>query len=192
MGKKKSQQHQQQSFGNMVSKAALTQMGPQIEQMVRAYVQNLGNQLAAQQASTLETLFARVVVLEQIVIEKLGYSGEDLTNMVAAIEDEKENLTLVDGAAELGDVVRLEISTKAKDQTEFQGSSRLKIYQTGSGQTIGQELEAAILGMKTKETKEINFGKDGAMVAKITIDRVSRAQKEETSGEQSNGDQAQG
>lgn len=196
MGKKKTsggQQHQQQSFGQMVSRAALAQMGPQIEQIVRAYVNQLGNQLAVQQASTLETLFARVVVLETIVMEKLGYSTEDLTKMVAAIEDEKEGLTLVEGAAELGDVVRLEIATKTKDQTEFQGSSRLKISQTGTGQTIGTELENAILGLKAGETKEVNFGKDGAMTAKITIDRVSRGQKAEAASQgESNGDQAQG
>lgn len=194
MGKKKSSSgnHLQQSMGQMVSRAALAQMGPQIEQMVRAYVNQLGNQLAVQQASTLETLFARVVVLETIVMEKLGYSTEDLTKMVANIEDEKEGLTLVEGAAELGDVVRLEIATKAKDQAEFQGSSRLKISQTGTGQTIGTELETAVLGMKAGETKEVSFGKDGAMTAKITVDRVSRGQKAEAQKEQSNGDQAQG
>lgn len=198
MGKKKTsnQPHLQQSMGQMVSRAALAQMGPQIEQMVRAYINQLGNQLAVQQASTLETLFARVVVLESIIMEKLGYTTDDLTNKVAAIEDEKEGLTLVEGAAELGDVVRLEIRTKTKDQPEFQGSSRLKISQIGTGQTIGQELEAAVLGMKAKDVKEVSFGKDGAMTAEITVDRVSRGQKQETpkaaEQEASNDNQAQG
>lgn len=189
MGKKKtSQQHVQQSMGQMVSKAALSQMGPQIEQLVRAYVQQLGNQLAVQQASTLETLFARVVVLESIIMEKLGYTSEDLTAKVAAIEDEKEGLELASDEAKLGDVVRIEIKTKTKDQADYQGSSRLKIYQTGSGQTIGQELESAILGMKSGESKEVTFGKDGQMTASITVDRVSRS----VAKEQADADQVQG
>lgn len=193
MGKKKSSGHVQQSMGQMVSRAALAQLGPEIEQLVRAYIQQLGNQLAVQQASTLETLFARVVVLESIIMEKLGYSTEDLTQKVAAIEDEKENLELVQGEAHVGDVVRLEIKTKTKDQNEFQGSSRLKIYQVGSGQTIGEELESAIVGMNSGETKQVIFGKEGAMVAEIKVDRVSRQIKSQdvTTGE-ANADQIQG
>lgn len=173
MGKKKSAQHVQQSMGQLVSRAALTQMGPEIEQLVRAYVQNLGSQLAVQSASTLETLFARVVVLESIVIEKLGFTAEDLTNKVADIEDEKQGLLKVD-AVELNDVVRVEIRTKTKDQPDYQGSSRLKISQTGTGQTIGQELEGALLGMKTGETKEVQFGQDQGMTAELKLNRVSR------------------
>jgi hypothetical protein len=179
MGKKRPQQHLQQSMGQMVSKAALAQMGPAIERYVQAVVQNLGQQLSVQQASTLETIFARVVVLEEIVIEKLGYTKETLAIKVAETEDDKEGLTLVEGALEKGDVVRLEISTKTKDQPEYQGSSRLKMYQTGTGQTIGTELEDALIGMKAGETKEIEFGKDKGMVAKVIIDRVSRGPKEE-------------
>lgn len=173
MGKKKSAEHVQQSMGQLVSKAALAQMGPSIEQLVRAYVKTLGGNLAVQQASTLETLFARVVVLETIVIEKLGLTTEDLTNRVADIEDEKEGLLKVE-SVELNDVVRLEIRTRKKDQTEFQGSSRLKISQTGTGQTIGQELESAILGMKSGETKEVEFGEDKGMVAELRLNRASR------------------
>jgi hypothetical protein len=197
MGKKKSSQHLTQSMGQMVSRAALAQLGPDIEKMVRHYIKNLGNQLAVQQASTLETLFSRVVVLESIIMEKLGYTTEDLTNKVADVEDEKEGFAVSDSAAELNDIVRLEIRTKTADQPEYQGSSRLKIYQTGSGGTIGQELEAGILGMKAGETKEVKFGKDQAMTAELKIDRVSRqipapAAPEAAPEGQANADQAQG
>jgi hypothetical protein len=189
MGKKKSsQQHVTQSMGQMVSRAALAQLGPEIEQIVRSYVQQLGNQLAVQQASTLETLFARTIVLESIVMEKLGYTVEDLTAKVADIEDDKEGLKKADGAVELNDVVRVEIKTKSNDQAEFQGSSRLKISQIGSGQTIGPELEGAVIGMNAGETKEVKFGKDQAMTASIKLDRISRGQKVEAP----NADQTQG
>lgn len=177
MGKKKSQNRVQQSMGQLVSKAALTQMLPQIEQIVKFHMGQLGNQLAVQQASTLETLFTRVVVLEQIVIDKLGYTIEELANKVANLEDEKENLLATSEAVEMNDVVRLEVLTKTKEQTEFQGSSRLKIYETGSGQTLGAELESSILGMKAGETKEVSFGKDGLLTAKLNINRVSRSTK---------------
>jgi hypothetical protein len=175
--KKQSAPKPQQSFQQMVSEAssnaALNKIMPEVEKMVRAYVQQLGQNLAMQQASTLETLFARVVVLESIVMEKLGYSTDDLTEMVAKTEDEKEGLIAVE-EAQLGDVVRLEVRTKTKDQEEFQGSSRLKIYQTGSGQTLGPEMESAILGMKAGETKEVSFGQDQQLLAKITVNRCSR------------------
>lgn len=175
MGQKKSKQnHVQQSMGQMVSKAALAQMGPQIAQFVQAQVQQLGSQLAMQQASTLETLFSRVVVLETILMEKYGYSKDDLAEKVALLEDEKEGLTLVTGGIEKNDVVRLEVKTKAKEQADFAGSSRLKLYKTGTGETIGQELEEALLGMKSGETKQVEFGKDKSMVAEFTVNRISR------------------
>jgi hypothetical protein len=60
------------------------------------------------------------------------------------------------------------------DQEDFQGTSRLKIYQTGSGQTLGPEMESAILGMSAGQTKEVSFGQDQQLLAKITINRVSR------------------
>ncbi len=174
--KKQSTPRPQQSFQQMVSDASLNKLMPQVEDMVKHYVQNLGQQLAVQQSSTLETLFARVVVLESIVMEKLGYSTEDLTSKVSELEDEKEGYSQVE-KAELGDMVRVEIATKTKDQTDFQGSSRLKIYETGSGQTFGPELESSILGMSTGETKEVSFGQDGQMTAKIKLDRASRKNK---------------
>lgn len=195
MGKKKTNgsQHLQQSIGGLVSKAALAQLGPQIEQMVMAHVQHLGQQLAMESASTLQTLFSRVVVLETIVMEKLGITSEELTGRVADLEDSKEGLVRAE-TVQAGDVIRLEISTKTKDQAEFQGSSRLKVSQIGSGQTLGNELEGATLGMKAGETKEVSFGKDGGMVAKLTVDRVSRPAKAVVPQGESNAteDQAQG
>lgn len=189
MGKKKlsAVPHQTQSFEQMVSKAALAKMAPEIEQMVRHYTQNLGNQLAQHQASTLETLFSRVVTLERLAMEKFGLSAEDLANKISDLEDEKEGLSKVD-AVELNDVVRLVVKTKTADQLDYQGESRLKLYQSGSGNTLGPELEGAIIGMKTGEVKTLSFGKDAQLVAEIKVDRISRGPKSEAS----DADQAQG
>lgn len=180
MGKKKGgqkSQHVQQSMGQMVSQAALAQMGPKIDRFVRAIVANAAEQIKMETASTLETMFSRIVVLENIIMEKHGYTVEDLATKVATIEDEKENLKLVDGPVEKGDVVRIEVSTKTKDQTEFQGTSRLRIYKTGTGETLGEEMESVILGMKSGETKTAEFGKDKQMVVRVTLNRVSRGEK---------------
>lgn len=175
MGKKKSgQEHMQKSLGQLVSKAAIAQLGPQIEEVVKYYVKHLGEQLSNEQASTLQTLFARVVTIERILMEKHGYTAEDLAEKVSTLEDEKEGALKVSGPAELNDIVRLEIKTKMTEQKEFQGSSRLKVTSTGTGQTLGEELENALLGMSQGEVKEIVFGKDGLMTAQLTVNRVSR------------------
>jgi uncharacterized protein (DUF39 family) len=171
MGNKKQQQRVQQSMGNMVSKAALTQLGPEIAQMINNGLQQVANQLAQEQLSTLATMFVRIRVLEEIVVEKLGYTQDQLAQKVSDIEDKSENLQTAD-VAQVDDVVRVEVKTKTKDQTEFQGSTRLKITELGSGASIGKELEAKLIGMKVGEVKETEFGQ--GMVAELTIDRISR------------------
>lgn len=184
MGKKKGgkQQHLQQSLGQMVSKAALAQLGPHIAEYVDTEVKRLGSKLARQSASTYETLFSRLVVAERILMEKHGYTAEDLAERVSNLEDEKDNLTKVD-QVEKGDTVRIAVKTKTNDQTDYQGTSKLKVQNIGSGVTLGEELESAILGMKTGEVKTITFGQDKALTAEITLSRVSRGPKPDVSEE---------
>lgn len=179
MGNKKQKSvRPQNSFQQLVSNVAMDKMIPQVEEMVQAYTERLGEQLALQQASTLEMLYTRLVVLEAIVIDKLGYTAQDLTDKVADLEDLKEGYERSD-SVNLGDMVRVEISTKTKDQEDFQGSSRLKISNVGSGQSYGEELESSIVGMASGETKEVFFGEDQQLVAKITLNRVSKKIKGE-------------
>lgn len=190
MGKKRtSQDHVQQSMGQLVSKAALAQMGPEIERMVFQYTQQAANQIAQQQASTLETMFARIVVLEQLAIEK-GITQVELTERVADLQDRQEGLVKA-SKVETGDVVRLSVSTKRKDQENYQGTSKYRIYETGTGQSIGKEMEAALIGMEAGTEKEIEFGQDNLMMAKLSVDRISRAPKV-VAEEVANADQAQG
>lgn len=194
MGNKKGQQRLQQSMGNMVSRAALAQLGPHIEQTVVDYVNQLGSNLSTQTASTLESMFSRIVVLETILIEKMGYTKEDLANKVADIEDQNQGLKKTESSVEKNDVVRLEIKTKMKEQTEYQGTSKLRISQIGSGQTLGLELESAIIGMKSGETKEVEFGQNKEMLAQITLNRVSRSEKKQAAeaSNESTASQSQG
>jgi len=171
MGKKRTgnNQHASQSFGQMVSKAALTQMLPQIEQMVN----NLGRRLAAQQARTYEMLFSRIVVLEKIMMEKYGITEENLAERFADVEDERDGLVKADEVTE-GDLVRLEISTKVNTQKDFQGTTKLKVPNIGKGEQLGEELEKAALGMKVGETKEVKFGEKQELTAKLFVQRISR------------------
>lgn len=170
MGKKKaSQQHQADSFGNMVSRAALTQLLPHIEGMVN----ELGSQLQQQQQSTFQLLYTRLVAVEQILIEKGVATQEDMMNRIADLEDKREGLTTVDTVA-AGDTVRIAIRTKTEDQPEFQGSSKLKVMNVGTGNTIGKEVESEIVGMKAGDLKEVKFGQNKEIVAEIKVDRVGR------------------
>lgn len=174
MGKKRtnpgSQQHASASFGQMVSRAALTQLKPDIAQMIN----QLGQQLAMQTAQTMEMHFSRIVVLETILMEKYGYTKEDLGLKFSDVEDQRAGReATTDGVTEK-DLVRFSIQTRTKEQKDFQGISKMKMYNTGSGNTLGTDLEAQVLGMKAGETKETEFGENNELVAKIFVDRVSR------------------
>lgn len=171
MGNKRS--HIQNSMSHLVSRAALTKLGPDIEEMVTDKIKSLGSQLAKHQASTTETLFSRIVILEKIIMERFGLTTQDLANKVADQEDEREGLKAVDNVGP-GDVVRLLIKTKTKDQDQFQGESRIKMYSAGSGNSLGSDLEGQIIGMNVGETKTILFGEDQEMVAEVYVNRVSR------------------
>ncbi len=186
MGKKKNQQsirpHVQQSMAQMVSNAAIARLKDHFDQTIKQSVQRLGSQVATQTAGTLEMMFSRIIVLEKILMEKYDYTEEDLAIKVADVEDEREGLTVVD-LVELGDVVRTEIRTKKKDQEEFDGSSKKKIYDTGTGKTFGKEIEETLLGMKVGETKTVEIGKNKELIVELSVGRISRPQKEESTEE---------
>lgn len=182
MGKKRAnkdpgrvrQIHPQKSFDQMVAETTLQKFRPYIDQQL----QGVAGALAQQQQQQFENVYLRQTVLEQIVEEKLGITKEELANRVASVQDESLGLVPVKDVAE-GDRVRIEIKTKTKDQEEFQGESRLLVDNVGSGNTLGPELEKPLVGMTTGESKEIAFGKEKAMTALVTINRVSRRPKVE-------------
>lgn len=171
MGKKKQQvQHITQSMGQMVSKAALVQLQEPISMMVN----NLGQRLALKQAENTQTMFTRIVAIEKVLIDKGVLTQEDLQLKVADIEDSREGLINVDDALATGDTARIQVRTKEiADETFESGVTRLKIGQTGTGNTLGTEVELGIVGMKVGETKVITFA-DGKLNAEIKIDRISR------------------
>ncbi len=164
------QLHPTRSFDQYVADATLARLSGYID----GEIQGLGQALAQRNQQTFANILTRLVATEEVLAEKLGVTKDDLANRVAAIQDRSDGLELVTGSAIVGDRIRLEIKTRTADQTEYQGTSRMQIDNLGSGQTIGKELECAIIGMTAGETKEVLFGKDNSLSASLSLNRVSR------------------
>lgn len=167
--------HATRSFEQMVADATSTRLKEYIQDQIRGLAQGL---MARQQQGFANSAL-RTVAIEELLMDKLGVTKDDLANKVAVVQDRSEGFDPVDGAVELGDRTRLEIRTKTSEQTEYAGTSRLLVDNTGSGNTLGKELEAAVLGMKVGETREVLFGKDNSLQASITVQKVSRQPKPE-------------
>lgn len=163
------QQHAQKNFLALVEEASLKKVQPYINQTF----QQLAMQMQQEQNLGLSSLARRLVVLEEIVGEKLGVSLDELTERVYDLEDKDSGYEKAEEVKD-GSLVRLTIATKVKDQEEFQGESTLVVTDTNNEPlTLGPDLEPALVGLKTGESKEISFGKDEKMVAKVTVLRVS-------------------
>ncbi len=170
MSKKRNQPHQTASFQQLVAQTSLNRMKPYIEQLVSNESENIKNSIN----QTLRTMFSRIVVMERVLMEKFGYSQEDLANLVSSVEDEHEGLTEVTDEVKLNDVVRFEIKTKTVDAEEYQGSSRMRTTKTGTGESLGKEIEGQILGMKKGETKDFQINPKKDVTVRVTINKVSR------------------
>lgn len=167
------QVHPQKSFQDYVAEATLSKLGGYIDNEIRG----LGQALAQRQAQSNNNLMTRIIAIEEILIEaNPALTKEVLANRVAAIQDRSEGYEVVaaDDVVKEGDRVRVELKTRTADQKEFQGTSRLQIDNIGVGNTLGKELEGAMVGMKTGEVKEVLFGKDNSLVASISLNRASR------------------
>lgn len=154
------------SFQDSVSDVAVNKLKPMM--------MGLFDQYKKEQTDNFQGLYERLTALEKLVLEKTNTSDEDYAERVVDVQDNFYSLAKVSDAAVLGDVLRVEVSTKAKDQEEYQGKSRFMIQSLGSGRAIGVQLEEALVGMNIGETKELEFGVDNSMVAKITVNRISR------------------
>jgi hypothetical protein len=173
MGKKKSQQHVAESMGQMVSRAALSQLMKPISQMIQIQVNQLGQKLAFKQAENTAMMFTRIVATEKLLIEKGIVTQDELQNKVADIEDERDNATKAD-VLEKGDIARIEVRTKDVKAKDFEdGTTKFKVMNFGSGSTLGTEVETAALGMKVGELRIVTFA-DNTLNAEITLARVSR------------------
>lgn len=162
-----------QSLGQMVSRAALAQFEKPIEELVKSAVNQLGQKLAIKQTENTALMFTRIVAIEKMLIEKNIVTQEDLQNKVADVEDERDGATKADDL-QSGDTARISVRTKDVSAENYEtGSTKLKVLNVGSGNTMGTEVETAILGMKVGELKVVTFASN-KLNAEITLSRVSR------------------
>ncbi len=169
----KPQQHQQKTFLKLVEEASIHKVKPYIQENF----QQMGFQLQKEQNVGLSAMARRLVVTEQILCDKLGFTMDELSDRVFDMEDKDSGYFKVDEIKQ-GDLARITVSTKAEGQEEFKGESKLEITDVGNAPfSLGPEVEPQLIGMKTGETKEVAFGKDKKMLAKITVRRVSEKTK---------------
>lgn len=162
--------HQGENFKDMVASASLLKVKPFLDQQLRM----IAMQLRQEQQSTLRSLYVRTVTLEKLIMDKFDISDDQLSSLVADTEDKSAGLEPAD-IIEKGDTIRLEVSTKTKDQEEFQGSSRSLVESVMTEPyALGEEIESELIGLKTGEVKEFDFGEDKKMTAKVVISRISR------------------
>lgn len=179
MGKKRGQggrsgKQPAQSFEQYMLSQTLNKFKGYIDSTVKQEVMSI----AHQQKQLLENLYIRIRVLEELLMAKFEeVDKEYLAERITEIEDTTEGYTIVPEVVEEGDRVRVSIATKAEEQEDFQGESRIMIDNVGSGQNIGKELESNMIGMKAGETKEFKFGQDEKMTAKVKMNKVSRRPK---------------
>lgn len=148
-----------------------------IQSYIDAKINEAAGALLTRQQQASQNALIRQVALEEIVMEKLNVSRDELATRVAQVQDRVEGFMEAGDAVVSGDRVRIEIKTKTKDQTDFQGSTRLLVSNVGSGATLGNEIENGILGMVPGEVRDITFGKEGALLAQVSLNRVSRKPK---------------
>lgn len=168
------QVHPQKTFADYVADATLQKFGGYIDSQIEQF----GRALLQRQAQANANLITRILCTEEILMElNPSITKESLAERVSVIIDRNDDFEAIaaDDVSKAGDRIRVQLKTRTADQTEYQGSSRLQIDQLGSGNTLGKELEEAMLGLKVNETTEVKFGEDKSLAASITVNRVSRA-----------------
>lgn len=171
------QLHPQQSFQQLVGDATLAKLAGYIDEQIQGFGQAVQYRV---QRSVLD-MTTRMIALEEILFETVpAITKENLSERITLIQDRMEGLTRTDEPAKAGDRVRVSVTVRAKPEDEIPAkASRFLVDELGSGQTVGKEIEDAIIGMKAGETKEIRIGKD-QKVAGITLNTVSRPTEAET------------
>ena len=168
MGKKKTPK-QNQSFQDLVSKANQNALKPFISEQIA----HLGNELARQQRDTLESILTKLVVIEKIMMEKVGVSEADFVEKIAEVQDSLVQMEKVEDGIKEGDRVRCILSMKKKEMNDFGPESRKMIDNFGAGSVLG-DLEKDLFGTLPGEAKELPFGDDLEHLVKIKVERISR------------------
>lgn len=162
------QVHPQKSFKDYVAEAAINYCKP--------FMTGKLNEMAHRHLQSEEVIFTRLMVLEELLLEQFpSVTQDELAFRAARVQDRAQGFEVVDGVVEKGDRVRLEVSIKKTEDAEFEPGHKFLLHDAGSGATLGPELEKAMLGMSKDEVKQMTFGTENAMEARITINMISRS-----------------
>lgn len=163
---------QQQSFQDVVSAQTLKKFKPYIDQQIQMSMGAVSRRII--------DLNEQLVATQEILLESVdSFTADKLSEKIIEVVDRRYGLVKVDDrGVQEGDAVRVTVSTKLKDQEEYQGSTPVMIQNIGSGQVLGKEVEKGLFDMKTGETREI--GSEGDAMFKVYLDRISEPKKEET------------
>lgn len=182
--------HPNQSFSQLVGEANREALKPFIQEQVINAARIIQANLARQQLESLAGVQTRIVALEKIVKEKLGYTDDQLAELILVVEDEATGHTENTEGARQGDLVRVRIAGRpvSSDPSKDQGfgpETKLSIHHLGNEPTqTNPDLEKGMLGMKKGETKEIevdfpqkdeqgNEKEPIKYLFKVTVDRAS-------------------
>jgi len=183
--KKRSPSGANNSFANLVANAANKQLADHVEQRMGQYAQAILQNLSKLTLDHLANIQTRHLAIEEIMIKSGTVSREQINNEITNQEDTALGYIEVDAAAE-GDLVRVEVESKAADEAQYSEKEKLRINSLlrevdGAVQTL-KEIETAMVGMKKDEIKDITIkgeGEDKDSNIRVTIKKVSRKKAEE-------------
>jgi FKBP-type peptidyl-prolyl cis-trans isomerase (trigger factor) len=172
MGKKKTKSntaHPQESFQQLVARTALNIVKPYATELMM----ELANDLSLRVFKQIGNVQTRIMAIEELLIEKMGITLADIELKASDIEDEATGYKTADRPAQEGDLIRVVVSMKTKEGTEFSApQKRLITKLLNKPHALTQTVEEGIVGMTSGQTKEMELD-GGAAIAKITVSKVS-------------------
>ncbi len=179
MGKKRSagqpQQHATKSFTELVGEANRNALKPYIHEVFGHMANDLSRRVFRQQAN----IQTRIMAVEELLKSKLGVTQAEIEAVVANVEDQATGYVTATRPAKEGDLIRLSLRTKSKDQTEYSEVMRRQVtnlmnlgMDLNAQLSLGsKEVEGALVGMSTGEVKVVTLEDD--FKVELTVERVS-------------------
>lgn len=173
-----------QSFSSMVNQQVLSNLKPYIDANVDVKMAQVERRLSGQVISTLQSTFARVLVLEELIMEQNPNITKDLlSERVADKIDSLIGFKPIE-TSEAGCRLRVTIESKYNSEPNFGSPSKTMIDNLGSGNSLTKEIEDRLIGLKKGEHIITDIPAEGDQEGgqlKITVDRASKGEESESS-----------
>lgn len=147
-----------------------------LEPLIYEQIRNLGQALAQRMNQADTPILLRLKVVEDLLVEKLGITQDELANKTIELEDKVNGYETVEGPTQTGDYVRSIMrgkenggDTGEEAQVAFQ---KLNVPPYDSS----KEIEEALIGLKVGDTATVTKTLAGGRVVDFTftIVRISR------------------